>query len=92
MTNEQGMLLYGDIRIYRNVYCTIRKQFRFPSSKKRRIRNKWKKRDKNFRDIPDEKIYFMQNSRTMVGHPVAVDKLIRRFENDKRTWYDINGR
>jgi hypothetical protein len=51
MTYE-GIVKTGDIRIVVNDLTCITyesKQFRFPKSKKVRIRNKWKKRRENYR-------------------------------------------
>lgn len=47
-------------------------QFRFPKSKKKRIRNKWEKRPENFR--PDlKKCYVMGND--IICHPILAAKL-----------------
>ena len=43
------------IQIIKSDLIGENKQFRFPRSKKRRIREKWAKNDKNYRVIP--KIY-----------------------------------
>ena len=51
-----------------NTWCSIRKrvQFRFPKSKKSRIRKKWSKRPKNWRvQKVGERIYMLPNSRTV---------------------------
>lgn len=39
-------------KIVLSEHATEWKQFRFPRTKKRRIRNKWAKRPENFRSIP----------------------------------------
>ncbi len=49
-------------------------QFRFPHSKKKRIRNKWAKRDRNFRWLPQ--MYRM--GETIIAHPVMARELKRQ--------------
>jgi len=70
--------MIGDTQIYVSSYLVIREQFRFPTSKKRRIRKKWAKRNKNFRQFPDPKMYVlnMKDQRMgYIGHPATVQKL-----------------
>jgi len=51
-------------------------QYRFPRSKKRRIKNKWKKRPINFKTRPRKD--FLQLGNKLICHPVMADRF--RFE------------
>ncbi len=53
------------------VSTTIREQYRFPRTKKRRIRNKWSARDENWR--PSRKA--LQTDSTLYMHPEFYAKL-----------------
>jgi hypothetical protein len=59
------------IDIISSELCVERIQFRFPRSKKSRIRNKWKKNDRNFKRIP--KIFKMGD--TIIAHPSLIQQL-----------------
>jgi hypothetical protein len=52
---------------------TKRVQYRFPKSKRRRVRKKWKNDPKNWRTMPDDKIYIMGNR--AICHPLTLRKL-----------------
>ena len=52
-----------------------RYQFRFPRSKKRRIRKKWAKRAKNFRSTPQPFVYWMKDQNLMIGHPSIISEI-----------------
>ena len=54
-----------------------RQQVRFPRSKRKRIRKKWAKQEKNFALRPSNKIYYI-GQRTCVIHPELL-KEIRRI-------------
>lgn len=58
-------------------------QFRFPRSGKKRIRNKWQKREANWRPMRN----FFQMGSDIIGHPQAIAKLQRHFttQPDNRT-------
>lgn len=51
----------------------LREQFRFPRTKKRRIRRKWAKRSKNWRAITNRA--FQMPDGSIVCHPVFAAKL-----------------
>lgn len=57
------------MNIYQSQFLTI--QYRFPRSKKKRIRNKWAKRPENFR--ADPKVY--QFNGAIYGHPETIRNL-----------------
>jgi hypothetical protein len=40
------------MNIFESTLCVTRRQFRFPRTKKRRIRNKWKHRRENWKETP----------------------------------------
>ncbi len=42
----------GGFRVVESPLCQNRVQFRFPKSKKKRIRAKWEKREENVRYVP----------------------------------------
>ena len=65
--------IYG-VPVYQNVHLTIHRQFRFPISKKRRIRKKWSKRARNHRQLPDPGLYKIAGMGLM-GHPVTIGRL-----------------
>jgi len=52
-----------------------RKQFRFPRTKKRRVRAKWSKRERNFKYIP--KAFWVGNQ--IICHPSIYAQLRREF-------------
>jgi hypothetical protein len=62
-------------------------QFRFPKSKKRRIRRKWAKRTENWR--PMTKALFNKNTNEIYMHPDMAAKMVKvtdscsyRFDDD----------
>lgn len=57
---------------------TAVEQFRFPRTKKRRIRKKWAARRENFR--PDPNIYHIAGA-GYVGHPATIAKMKGQLEN-----------
>ena len=59
-------------------YMADWKQFRFPRSKKRRIKKKWRKNARNFRMVPQKKIFRVGNS--FYAHPEIVDEFWRQVE------------
>ena len=72
--------LVGGLRIFENIHCSVRQQFRFPRSKRRRIRTKWANRERNFRHLPDPNVYVMEQQGAMVGHPATIAKLRRELD------------
>jgi hypothetical protein len=64
------MNLHG-INIYETT--TMCRQFRFPASKKRRIRNKWAQRPCNWKPITDSGV--LVQGKTLICHPVYAAKL-----------------
>lgn len=48
-------------------------QFRFPKSKRKRIRMKWAKRPENFKQVPSHTMYRMGD--TVVVHPDDLSKI-----------------
>ena len=54
------------------------KQFRFPRSKKRRIKKKWRKNARNFRMVPQKKIFRVGNS--FYAHPEIVDEFWKQMK------------
>ena len=54
------------------------KQYRFPRSKKRRIKKKWQEQSRNFRMVPQKKIFRVGNS--FYAHHEIVDEFWRQME------------
>ena len=67
--------MVGGMRIIPNDLCTVREQYRFPRSKRRRIINRWAKRESNFRRVPDPDMYSLPYQRVIVGHPATIARL-----------------
>lgn len=62
---EAGAYMYLGMRIVENKWLTPqleRKQFRFPKSKKKRIRAKWAKRRENWKTIEKDVFYVKDNT------------------------------
>lgn len=58
-------------QIVSNSGLTVRKQVRFPRSRRRRMRKKWRKRPENFANYPEMAIYV--SGRMVVCHPAVLD-------------------
>ncbi len=65
--------LYSGFKIIESSTLVIKYQYRFPKSKRRRIRKKWKKDLKNWRTKADPQYYFLNNQ--IICHPVMTEKL-----------------
>jgi hypothetical protein len=72
-----GTMDTAGLSIISSAHCVERVQFRFPRSKKRRIRNKWTGREANVRYEP--RAY--QSGRTIYAHPSFVAQLQAELEN-----------
>lgn len=55
-----------------------RVQFRFPKSKKRRIRKKWSRRSENWKDVPQSGILMVNG--TIFIHPLRMTELRAQLE------------
>jgi hypothetical protein len=60
---------FCDMEVIISPRLTVKKQHRFPKSKRRRIRAKWEKRECNFKHLPDPNYYIMSDTKTIVMHP-----------------------
>jgi hypothetical protein len=58
-----------------NPHLTIKVQNRFPKSKRRRIRAKWAKRERNFKHLPDPNYYIMSDAGAIAMHPALWSEL-----------------
>lgn len=54
-------------------------QFRFPKSKRRRIRKKWRKNPENFRTLPDTNFY--QYGENIICHSKMARRLRTTLQN-----------
>jgi hypothetical protein len=68
------------LRVFENLYCTISRQFRFPRSKRTRIRKKWSAQQLNYRNIPDPDVYVMELEGYIIGHPETIAKLKLKYK------------
>lgn len=65
--------------IVQDAGLTVRVQYRFPRSRRRRIRAKWAARACNFRVVPAPDIYHVPLSRTLLMHPATYKRLEREL-------------
>lgn len=67
-------ILYG-LQLIEDKNCGVMviKQFRFPRSKKRRIRNKWAKQPKNFKAWLEPRAYQIGNK--IIAHPALIAQI-----------------
>jgi hypothetical protein len=66
------------VEIVPNSFLADRVQYRFPVSKKKRIRQKWAKRPGNYRTVPRRVAYSLKGgdgSITLICHPAMVEEL-----------------
>lgn len=71
-----GAHMFGGVKIFVDPYfpTTRREQFRFPRSKKSRMRKKWRKNPRNWREVDCRNdIYFIGGRRdTAFVHPLGM--------------------
>lgn len=60
------------------------RQYRFPRSKKKRIRKKWAKRRQNYRFEPSTQLLINHEKREIYGHPTVIEKLIQAMKERDR--------
>lgn len=72
---------FAGVQIIEDIHCTETLRFpRLPKSRKRRIRDKWRKKYPQFRTVPARHMYRMGD--TFIMHPVRAAEL--RAELDQR--------
>ena len=69
----------GGLRLVSNPQMCDHKQVRFPRSKKRRIRRKWAKNQKNWKDIPQSNYYICNGS--IIAHPEIIEQLKEQLKD-----------
>ena len=85
---------FSGMPVYVNEMAVNRQQYKFPRSKKKRIRNKWAKNDKNFKLTP---AYFivaksllqwgsLSNEKCVVIHPA----LMVRMKSEMKRQMDLH--
>ena len=76
--------LYG-LRIVTEPTLSKRVQVKFPKSKKRRMRKKWAKDQKNWKTVPLDTIYQMGN--TLIMHPAMAERFrkVVQCQDQQRT-------
>lgn len=75
---------YGGFQIVESKTLVIKYQYRFPKSKRRRIRKKWKKDLKNWKTKVDPQCYLLNNQ--IICHPEVAEKLrssMLTYENSR---------
>ncbi len=60
---------FAGINIQTNIMLVDDIQFRFPTSKKKRIRKKWRKNKNNWKSIPSKRILYFKETHTIICHP-----------------------
>lgn len=69
--------------------CFDKVQFRFPKTKKKRIRNKWSNDQKNWKNIPSKNLKIIKIIRggeiLAIGHPSIREK-IENLNQMRSTW------
>lgn len=73
----QPMFPLDGLKIVTSNYLTKRVQFRFPRSKKKRIRRKWAKQAKNWRNIDNGNAY--QIGDTLIVPPSVYEKIVEKL-------------
>ncbi len=74
---------FHGFKITESPTLVIRYQYRFPKSKRRRIRKKWRKNLDNWRTKVDPQYYFQNNQ--IICHPEMADKLRKGYESSRHS-------
>lgn len=70
-------------QLIETLHLIDRRQVRFPKSRKRRIRKKWRQRESSWRSVPRMELLVDEARRVIYGHPLALERL--RIEAARRT-------
>lgn len=73
-----GQGLFGTVQVINCELLTERRQFRFPRSKKRRIREKWAKDFRNYRQEPSP--HAVREGYQYFVHPRMRKRLVRKIK------------
>lgn len=65
-------------KFYKDSSLTEYLQFRFPRSKSKRIRKKWRKKSENWKNIPLPHLFQIENF-GYIGHPITVERTLRHL-------------
>jgi len=68
------------VKVFTDSGLSIREQFRFPRSKRKRIKKKWRKQRGNWRNNPDPNVYCVGRD-VMVMHPAVAHKIEDKLDN-----------
>lgn len=68
------------LKLINDRFMCERKQVRFPRSKRKRIRRKWAKQAKNYRDVPLKTIYQLGDK--LIGHPETLRRLSTEVDSE----------
>jgi len=68
------------IKVFVDPHLQDRIQFRFPRSKKKRIRKKWAKQERNYKRIPSKSIYKIGDA--IYVHPILYEQLKKTLERE----------
>ena len=67
-------VMLNGLHFYSAKWLAVREQYRFPRSKKKRIRKKWRRNERNWHTVPQRRIYRVGNC--IYAHPVVIDELM----------------
>lgn len=68
------------LKVYECPWMTVREQVRFPRSKKRRIRKKWAKQQRNYGQVPSSEVILLADAVHM--HPATLQKFRRKLNKE----------
>ena len=75
LTMFSALNMWGSRHILESSLMGYDVQYRFPASKKRRIRKKWSKRARNWRTVPIGDVVLMDAAKILVTDPGTARKL-----------------
>ena len=81
-TVAEKLFVLGGLRIVETPFLTVRKQVRFPRSRKRRIQKKWRRNFKNWGDVPGPS--YLLNDDTIYMHPDSAKRLRSKIDRRNR--------
>lgn len=74
---------FDGFEVYESEFLVVRKQTKFPRSKKKRIRKKWAKQDKNWTTTPLPTMIRMGFK--LFAHPATIARLKKEINEENRS-------
>lgn len=68
----RGFASLFSMKVMSSPFCTVRTQSRFPRSKKKRMRKKWAKDQRNWREEPTAYLF---NNKDIIAHPGIIQAI-----------------